>query len=116
MSNEIIFPTLFYNVPQTPSGMFNSVFTTVTTTTPIPPLPQPLVNIPDSGVRDFTIINPYIHYSHPQISPSQSIISITPSAYLEIAPRLFNLYNLVDRRDARTGTFKDANSYLTSPN
>jgi len=117
MSNQLIHPYLFYNVPLSPSGLFDE--TIPTTTTPIPPLPLIPVKTPDnSGIRDFTIINPYIHYSLGQ-GQNQGFggsIIINPSAYLTIAPKLFNLYNLRQRIDARNGIFIDANNYVTSPN
>lgn len=116
MSNEeVIDPKLIFNIPPLPSGSFEDIFptSTTTTTTPIPPALIPKIFTPEnSGIRDFKIINPYIHY----IRTERFYITINPSAYLVLAPRLFNQYNLTQRKDASNDIFLSAQSYLTSPN
>jgi hypothetical protein len=42
------------------------------------------------GINDFTIVNPYIHYTNPT---SDNIITIDPTQLLEEAPFRFNIYS-----------------------
>jgi hypothetical protein len=112
---EVIDPKLIFNVPPIPSGSFEYIYPTETTTstTPIPPTLIPKIFTPEnSGIRDFSIVNPYIHYINKGQPPN---ISITPSAYLVIAPILFNQYNLVQRTKALNNEFISATIYLNSP-
>jgi hypothetical protein len=42
-----------------------------------------------SGINDFTIVNPYIHYA----SPTGTIIKFDPTSLLELATTRFNIYS-----------------------
>jgi hypothetical protein len=110
--SEVVNSELYYNVPLNPSGTFAEAISTPTTTTPIPPTPiAPLITPDNSGIRDFSIINDYIHYK----PINSAALKISHSGYLQIAPRLFNKYNITQRNNAYNNSFISATIYLTSP-
>jgi hypothetical protein len=107
---NVVYPILFANVPEAPSGTLGEVFdtTTSTTTSTNPPI-LPKMAIPyNSGILSFTVTNPYIHYI------DNFNVKITPSSYFEISNKLFNVYSLFDRNNAYNNIFTDAKIYEKS--
>lgn len=88
--------------------MLMGTTTTTTTTTAHVPVIYPNVTIPNnSGITDFRISNPYIHY---EVNAGNTI-RIDPSEYLTLAPILFNYYNSLNRN----GVFLASTTTTPSP-
>lgn len=82
--------------------------TTTTTTTTHQPFIYSHIGIPwDSGKSTLEIHNPYIH-SQP------NVVFINPSAYFDLAPRLFNQYNWVDVYAAMSNAFIQSTTTTTT--
>lgn len=91
--------------------MLMGTTTTTTTTTAHIPVTYPNVIIPNnSGITDFRISNPYIHYEAKQQGDDPAI-RIDPSGYLTLAPILFNYYNSLNRN----GVFLASTTTTPSP-